>query len=140
MLEVNKHAANTYCSLGLCRCSGLWLFIPLLWSCNASAAHTHSSDMTACRAARAILWDLSSFNSSTAESVIFHACCRHVMFRVSGEGCRWVREVVSLASFRSHFWCTVLYVAKININAYSHTHIVQNRLRIKSKVFENHAF
>lgn len=52
--------------------------------------------MTAERPARAILWDLSSFNSSTAESVIFYVRCRHVMFRMTGggeQGGCWVREV-----------------------------------------------
>lgn len=117
----NELAANTYCSSGLCRCPGLFWF----WvysspeELHASAAHSQSSsDMTAARPARAILWDLSSFNSSTAESVIFRVCCRHVMFRMTGGGrggC-WVREGFPLAVVwlpLGHI-SDVLYIAKNN--------------------------
>lgn len=50
-----------FCFWGLCRRSGA--------SRGAGAAHFQPG-----RPARPILWDLSSFNSSTAESVIFHPC------------------------------------------------------------------
>lgn len=68
--------------------------IPLLRSCSCSpqqlihrAAPTLAC-LPACLPATAILWDLRSFNSPTAESVIFHVCCQHVTFRMAGGGLR----------------------------------------------------
>lgn len=56
-----RSRGGVFCFWGLCRRSGA--------SRGAGAAHFQPG-----RPARPILWDLSSFNSSTAESVIFHPC------------------------------------------------------------------
>lgn len=59
--EMNQEPGGVFCFWGLCGRSGV--------SRGAGAAHFQPG-----RPARPILWDLSSFNSSTAESVIFHPC------------------------------------------------------------------
>lgn len=75
--EVSEEPGGFLCFWGLCRRSGA--------SKRAGAAHVQPG-----RPARRRLWDLSSFNSSTAESVIFQACvclcvsCHCVMSRMTG--------------------------------------------------------